>query len=48
MHDAMKKLLTVHGMQSVLVEGGANIIQSVLEHGLASQVPAKGRSYHYI
>lgn len=36
--DSFIKLRSLFSIESILVEGGANIIQSVLEHRLASQV----------
>jgi riboflavin biosynthesis pyrimidine reductase len=36
--DAFLKLNTLYKINSVLVEGGANIIQEVLEKGLVSQL----------
>ena len=38
--ECFRALASTHQIKSVLVEGGANIIQSILENELASQVSA--------
>ena len=38
MRDSLQRLKTDMHIESVLVEGGANIVQSILEHQLAHQV----------
>jgi riboflavin biosynthesis pyrimidine reductase len=45
--DACRKLKSVHNIQSILVEGGAQIIQSVLENQLCHQVIITLKSIYF-
>ena len=45
--DAFTKLKNIYGIKSILVEGGAEIIQSVLTHKLCNQIVLTLKPYYY-